>query len=361
MMRKNPFIAYPQKNPNKSRFHMPHSWNHDFTLGKVVPIMTMPTMPGDEFDISSEFLFKFLPNYFPHFGLIDMEVNYYWVPNRLCWRTTSFQEALGSANGWEGFITYSAEIEHPQVTANMELLTDGEANDLVLGYMNLPYIRAAVGYDDQIGNINAIPLNAYLLIVDTFIRNDKLEQGRWFNLDDGDNTANFDIAFTGYRGDDPTNVPGRYRVLSSKWEWDYFTSCTPTPQLGDAEKIPFLHDFEPSGNASPEEPIFRKISNGLPAGTGAMSSDAAGEPQVAGSGQVYYDPQGYGADIRQLRIAEVLQSYKERLLKVGQRYADYLKGFFGRPSCASVLYHTHKPIINFYLVIVMSVVCQNSL
>lgn len=330
MKRKNPFIAYPQKNPKMSKFELSHSWNHDFAVGKVIPILTMPTMPNDEFTISSEFLFKFLPNYFPYFGMLDLEVNYYYISNRILWRTTTFNGALGSGDGWEAFITYSEEIEHPFVSPNMELLADGEANDLVLGYMNLPYIREAVGFDDQMQGINCLPLSAYLICVDTMIRNDKIEPGRWFNLDAGDNQANFVQAFAGYLGDDPVAKPGRFRVLSSKWEWDYFTSCTPTPQIGEAVKIPFIHDFEPSGNPSPEEPIFRKVSTHLPSGSGAMSTDAAGEPQVAGNGQVYYDPQGYMADMRQLREAEAEQSFKERLLKVGQRYVDYLKGFFGK-------------------------------
>lgn len=325
---KNPFSAYAPKKQNKSRFHMPHTWNHDFAIGKAIPVMCMPTLPGDEFDISSEFYFQFDPMYYPAFGMINMDVNYYWVANRLTWRTTAFTDSLGSANGWEAFITYSQEIEHPFVNVDMQLLANGEQNDCVLGYMNLPYTREAVDYDDTITNINAIPLNAYLLIVDTFIRNDKIEAGRWFNLVPGDNTADFNAAFAGYSTVGTTATSGRYRVMSSKWEWDYFTSCTPRPQLGDAVKMPFLHDFDPG--VSPDQPIFRKTSDDSPAGTGALSTDASGEPQVAGSGQVYYDPQGYMADMRQLRLHEVLQSYKERLLKIGQRYADYLKGMFGR-------------------------------
>jgi len=325
---KNPFIAYPQKNPNKSRFHMPHTWNHDFTIGKLIPMLAFPTMPGDEISLSSEFFFQFKPNYFTHFGMMDMEANYYYVPNRIVWRTTKFTDALGSGDGWEGFITMSAELEHPFINVNMELLADGEANDLVMGYMNLPYITEGAGYDDTINVVNCIPLSAYLLINDTFNRNDKLETGRWFNLEPGDNNSNFDVAFTGYRGDDPAGKPNRYRVLGSKWEWDYFTSCTPTPQLGDPYRIPTTASFD-NVTFDGQDPVWRKVSDGTPVGAGDVVTGAGGYPFV-GADQVYWDAAGTSGTIKEMRLMEVMQSFKERLLKVGQRYSDYLKGFFGK-------------------------------
>lgn len=324
---KNPFSAYAPKKQNKSRFHMPHTWNHDFAIGKAIPVLTIPTLPGDEFDISSEFYFQFDPLYYPAFGMINMDVNYYWVANRICWRTTTFTDALGSGDGWEAFITYSAELEHPYVSADMQLLANGEQNDCVLGYMNLPYIREAVGFDDKINHINCIPLSAYLLIVDTFIRNDKLEPGRWFNLSPGENNADFNIAFEGYTTKGTTPTDGRFRVLSSKWEWDYLTSCTPTPQLGDAIKIPMMGEDISGNTLYPYQWV--KTSDGTDAPDGAFTTAAGGESRAAGE-PVGLDIQETAADMRQLRLAEVLQSYKERLLKIGQRYADYLKGMFGR-------------------------------
>jgi len=316
---KNLFEGVPKKHANMSRFNLSHEWKHDFTLGKIIPVLCEPTMPGDHFEISSEFMFRFEPLYYPIMAMVNMTCNYFWVPNRILWRATDF--SAESANGWVNFITMTTELDPPRVSPDMQTETDGSLNDTILGYMGLPYTRRAVGWADTIEAINALPLFGYLAIIDEYYRNPQLEPGVWFNPIEGDNTSEMDTVLG-------ATTTGRWRVFSSKWEKDYFTSAIPQPQTGDPIKVPFVvTDRQTSAG---EEPIFRKASDGTPAGAGAMSTDASGEPQVAGSGQVYYDPQSWAADIKQLRLAEALQTFKERLMKISNRYRDYIKGMFGR-------------------------------
>jgi len=185
-----------------------------------------------------------------------------------------------------------------------------------------------VDYNNNYTGVNAIPLSAYLLIIDTFVRNDKLEKGRWFNLEEGDNTTAFNEAFTGYQGGGAFPLVGRYRVLSSKWEWDYFTSCTPSPQIGDPVKIP---SFQVNEDGSLSQQRVLKVTDG------ALAPPTTGL-QVGPDSNLYNTTQPVvienSAVMKDLREAEVAQSFMERLNKVGQRFGDYLKGFFGKSPLA---------------------------
>jgi len=321
--RKKLFEGVQPKRPNKNTFELNHEWKHDFALGKMIPVLCEPVMPGDEFSIETEFRFTFSPLYFPSLQIVNMVCNYFYVPNRIVWRTTSHQ-SIGALDGWEAFISMSQEIEAPRVNAEMQLTSNGEANDLVLGYMGLPYIREAVGYDDTIPNINCIPLSMYVLISDCYYRNEFIEPGRWYNLVPGDNTSLMDAAFIGYNGNIPT--PGRYRVFSSKWEKDYFTSAIPSPQQGDPVKIPMTEFWDDGEPAFP----YRWIKpEGGTVTDGAMTTQNGGETRVSGQ-PAGLDIQTHAADTAQLRVAMITQWFKERLAKIGfGDYFNYIKGMFG--------------------------------
>lgn len=320
------FEGVPKHHTRKSRFNLSHEWLHDFDFGKLVPVLCEPTMPGDEFEITTEFAFRFEPMYFPVMSMVNMQCNYFWVPNRILWRQTDYQNG---GNGWVSFITLAGEYEHPYVAIDQQTDTTGSTNDTVMGYFGLPYTKRAVGWNDVIEQINALPLSAYLAIWDEYYRNPQVEPGRWFNLNPGDNTSEFDTAFE-------NAITARCRVLSAKWEKDYFTSAIPTPQVGDPVKIPFVVE-DPHTFTGAEYPVFKEVTTNNPTDAGTLKTSAAGEITQDIKPVMYYDPRDYAANMKQLRFAEKLQEFKERLMKVGQRYRDYIKGMFGNdPQPGSV-------------------------
>lgn len=313
---KSLFEGVPKKNQNKSNFNLSHEYKAQMIPGKLIPILTMETMPGDEWDIDSEFMFRFSPLYYPIMHKLTMRADYFYVPNRILWTGTT---QLGEDSGWQSFIMNLSGNDHPVLDVEMEYYNN--APELHVGaFMGLPTIDSTtVDASTTITGINALPFSAYLKIWDEYYRNPQLETARWFPLNDGDNTADFNTAWAGW-GPAVTN---QYFVAPSKWEKDYFTSALPTPQIGEAVKIPSL-GLEEDGTYTPAN--VYQVDGTIVAGPKGLGVDASGQLQTSdGASDVVIETT---ATIKQLRIAEVLQSYYERIMKVGQRYRDFMKGLF---------------------------------
>lgn len=310
---KSLFEGVPRKNVNKSRFDLSHEWKSQIMPGYLIPCLLLETLPQDEFMIDSEFMFRFNPLYFPVMHKMTMRADYYFIPNRILWPD---QGALNS--GWSKWIAEQNEQAHPTVDANMTWDTLN-VNNLVLGYMGLPLFLPHADVTESITGLNAFPLSAYLKIWDEYYRVTQLEAEKWFPLNAGNNTGNFDAAF------DLTS-PGEYNVLRSKWEKDYFTSALPTPQIGDAIQIPLVDTDDPT-NYPDQLKVMGTTTDATP---GDLESGGGGVLYVNGPGQlVGLDIQEKAGTIKQLRLAEKLQAYYERIMKVGQRYRDFIKGLWG--------------------------------
>lgn len=314
---KSLFEGVPKKNPNQSRFNLSHEWKSQFSLGRLIPCLLLETMPNDEFSINSEFLFRFQSLYYPIMSTITMRCDYHYIPTRILW---PYQ---GSTNqGWRKWISEQTEEELPYVNANMQFSTTG-ANNTILQFMGIPLIDHATEANYTINNLLAFPLSAYLKCCDQYYRVSQLEDERWFPLQPGDNTTAFENAL-GVSGSK------RYNTLGSLWMKDYFTSALPTPQIGEAVQIPMVAD----PNDPTTYPTRWMDSSGNTSGTdSAIAYDGTNAQTQVGitSGiPAFLDTQTNAADIRQLRLAEVLQGYYERIMKIGQRYTDFIEGLFGQ-------------------------------
>jgi len=318
---KSLFEGVPKKNPNKSRFNLSHEHKLAFRPGFLTPVLTLETMPGDYFQIDTEFMFRFSPMYYPVMQKYTMRCDYFYVPNRILW--PSVDDEHPAESGWTAFIQNlgSVAIDHPTVDYEAKLQTL-YANNQVLSYMGIPLIDAGPNTTTEITSLNALPLSAYLKIWDEYYRNTQLEVARWFRLQNGDNTTAFGVAFADWQS--TVGLTGQeYMCAPAKWEKDYFTSALPTPQIGEAILVPSL-GYNDDGTIKPSI-VYNP--DGTVAAAGTVAIDANGElGSSATAGQVALETQ---ATIRQLRLAETLQSYYERLMKIGNRYRDYIEGMFG--------------------------------
>lgn len=317
--KKSPFEQVPRKNVNLTRFDRSHEWKANLQPGYLIPCLLQEVLPMDRWRINTEFMFRFNPMYFPVMHKMTMRADYWWIPNRILWP----EEVENPTNpGWKRWITEQFQTVPPQTNAQMVFDPDTWNNN-VLGFMGLPLLREETGvFETEITNINALPLSAYLALWDEGYRNPQLEDPRWFPLTESliDNTAGFATAFA-------EGVPtGNYfPCLSAKWQKDYFTSALPQPQIDAAIQIPMFTE----GTNGPH--IWTE-ADGTPAAAGADLVIGAGPPAGhtnAGAQVVFLDTQTEAATIKELRIAEVLQSFRERLMKIGNRYRDYFKGLWG--------------------------------
>lgn len=313
--KKSPFENVPRKNPRQTRFNYSHEHKAQMQPGYLVPCMRpLECLPGDEWDIDTEFFFKFANMYFPIMHRLTMRADYYYIPNRILW------EKGEGATGWKDWLTKNLEVEPPRMDARMRFNTLA-FNINVMAFFGIPLLPDDVNYETHIDNLNAFPLSAYLMIWDWYERIPQLEDERWFPLLDGDNTPEFEASFGVSAGD-------VFPLLSARWEKDYFTSALPEPQTGDAIQIPLIEDLS---SISQETGPFRwrQIVTGANPGAGDVTTDADGISEIGAAGDVYLDIQETAATIRQLREAEVLQSFYERIMKIGSNYDDFIEGLHG--------------------------------
>lgn len=303
---KSLFQGVPKKNVNKSRFNLSHEHKNQFLPGNLIPCLLLETLPGDEFDIQTEFMFRFSPLYFPIMHKMTMRADYYYVPNRILW-----PDVGGGNEGWSKWISEGFEVDRPYMNANMAF-TAAAYSVQVLAHMGLPLITPVVGSDEIISGLNALPLSAYLKIWDEYYRVTQLEDEVWFPLSGGDNTNGFNLAFGVGAG-----LP--WKSFNSNWEKDYFTSALPTPQITNAFQIEELFEGGPT--------TWKKIVDGTPADAGDLVTTPIGETET-NSDLVYLEIQNTNT-VKAIRLAEVLQSYYERIMKVGQRYRDFIEGLWG--------------------------------
>lgn len=309
----NMFQRNQRKNVKKSFKDLSHEWKHDFSPGNLIPCLAIQTLPGDEFEISSQLFFEFDPLYYPIIHHMGVDVDYFWIRNATMWPWYGDGD-----EGWEDFITLRAEVAHPTVDVVMEDFPSSEiSNNSIYGYLGVPYLKAGAGRSTTITALNAFPAMAYYMIYKQYYAHPQLEDTDvQIKLHAGDNTANL-IDLFGY--DTPTSV--RLQVFPAKWAKDYFTSCLPTPQQGDPVLIPSVEDGFPK-----ESTQWKKSSDGSLAPDGDVVVDTGGSGEDGGtmvSGtKVYHE---HTATIRQFSFAVVLQTIKEQLMKFGNRYKDWVE------------------------------------
>lgn len=288
----------------RNKFDLSFDSKVSLNMGELVPILCKPVLPGDEFRINTETLVRMQPLVAPLMHRVNVDVHYFYVPNRLVW------------NEWEKFITGGeAGTDAPVVPYySFTQASIGGLSD----YLGLP--NAAVTGSGT--KISMLAHRAYQLIYNEYYRDQNLEPKVSFGLGSGN------------VGSDYSNLtPIRTRA----WEKDYFTSALPWTQRGAPVELPVggLVDVQLSSTINPAG--VRLVGN--TAATGSLSADG-GDLEVGGTGAVI-DPNGSlnvdlgAADaptVESFRKAIKLQQFLELAARVGSRYTEQLLGFFGVKS-----------------------------
>ena len=152
-------------------------------------------------------------------------------------------------------------------------------------------------------SINALPFRAYNLIWDSYYRYEAISSApEWDNIDISDEELL------------------RYCLcLPRAYEHDYFTSCLPTRQKGQALALPVseIQALGSTQNTNPTEPISSLSGNGTSI--------------TAGNGNISLINKAT-ALVNDLRTAIKLQSFNELFARVGSRVNEALKGIFNVDS-----------------------------
>lgn len=319
----------------RSMFDRSSGHKTTFNTGDLIPIYVDEVLPGDTFAMDMGMAVRMATPIFPVMDNLSLDIQFYFVPNRLIWE--HWPEFLGENNStaWEQQTEYTI----PQIDAP----SGGWEVGTIADYMGVPVKQ-------QI-RINALPFRAYCKIWNDWWRDQNVMQPTMINMDE---TTIVGSNANSYVTDAQL---GGAPLKAAKWH-DYFTSALPEPQKGPAVSIPGMGDlngqFPVIGNGlalgltNGEDDYGLKYSStidGLGGYTNAIGKAVGTNPGGAllnsdGAIGVSTNPENSGlvaniqftATINELRQAFAIQRMYEKDARGGTRLTEILKTHFGVTS-----------------------------
>lgn len=304
-MSRNLFNSVKLSKPRKNVFDLTHDVKMSLDMGLLYPAGWWECVPGDKFTIGCESLLRFSPLVAPVMHRFDVYMHYFFVPYRLLWES------------WEDWITNTLVAgllpDFPKM--QVDAAQWGPLHD----YLGIPSPAQSTGTTTEM--VSAMPFAAYQKIYNDYYRDQNLIADLKFDIElvDGDNTSNTFL------------TPLRRRA----WEHDYFTSCLPFAQKGNAVNIPIgLEDSPININMAPTVSPIQVLTEmgGVPTDVD-VDQIVSSNPSIGGS-RFYADNSGTTntGTITDLRRAFKLQEWLEKSARAGSRYSENILGFFGVKS-----------------------------
>lgn len=351
------YSEVPHAEIRRAKFQRDFSLLTTMNEGDLVPIYVDEVLPADTFKINLNGLIRMATPLYPVMDNAYIDFYFFFVPARLLWKHFVNMMGQNDSTYWAETVEYTT----PKTTAPAGGWNVGTIAD----YMGIP-----TGVEGL--KVNSMPFRAYVKIWNEWFRDENLQQPAKMNDDDattaGSNgTINTQIdnfiigqsklgstatlAETDYINDAQA---GGLPLKVCKYK-DYFTSCLPSPQKGEAVKLPMQGNAEIYAyNGTPEEKNLASLevtkfsTSGTSTAKGTLNAIASGKKipvQLQGKGiaannSTYIDSVYLGADlssvtgatINELRNAIAVQHILERDTRTGTRYKEILKGAWGVTS-----------------------------
>jgi hypothetical protein len=317
MAKANLFNSIQLPKVGSNVFDLSHDVKMSFKMGGLYPTCVMECVPGDKVKIGTETMLRFAPLIAPVMHKVNVTTHYFFVPNRILWPN------------WEQWITGNLDVQAPWFRLFPSPASGGFHIKSLADYLGYPTLLTPNGaaYPDPDAQVGSpFPVAAYNKIYNEYYRDQNLQSPILDVLTDGEN--------------DPFRNLAAGSVRKRAWQHDYFTSCLPWAQKGDAVTIP-IGDVTINYNADTGGTVMRQV-DGTPYTnqTDLRYSDAGGQPRAGGVTGTRYNIDNSSqlsgtaeaADINSLRRAFRLQEWLERNARGGTRYIESILAHFGVKS-----------------------------
>ena len=225
MAKKSNFVfgSVPMIRASRSRFDLSQSIKTSGNVGKLYPFFCQEVYPGDTFKIKSTILSRLSSTYLrPVMDNLFLDQYFFFVPSRLVYDKWAQVFGENKSGNW-------ANLTPPTVPTFQNGADVGNValHDNVCAYINLP-----VGQDlgANIRDISVLPYRAFALIYDEWFRDENNVQP--MQIQKGDATSSEQLNNDAWA---PNNYLGKCPNVA-KFH-DYFTTCLPSPQKGDAVEL----------------------------------------------------------------------------------------------------------------------------
>lgn len=389
-------LTAPQKNsavftsmeyaaPKRNAFNLSKQTHGTLRFGKLYPVYSRMVFSGDSFKITPSHFIRFASVISPILNKISITYSAFYVPFRLVWKF--FPTFISGGYNNDGIYTdaqgnYLDKNDNLTTTPfkpeipTIDLLEqasptspyvfapyDGSLLDW-LGYPTFPNQTALKSIVDS-GEVdssfstsqivNALPLMCYHKVVKDWFTNNNIKDESLLKSYIPSNVSG--LQHSSSTGAAYRDISGVTQLAYVNYGLDYFTSALPYLQRGepimlngDNNKVKYVPDpvlgrYDGSwlrdANGDPYEKSTNTPNNSwLSAGGGQGSPYTAGlvfrnkdnTTEAVGIDNTANLQVQLGTTIQELRFANALQEWAEKSLRVGTRYIDFLKAFFGVKS-----------------------------
>ena len=289
------FSRVPKADIQRSVFNRDHGLKTTFDAGYLVPIFYDEALPGDTFMLKTTGFGRLATPVNPFMDNLYVETFFFAVPYRLIW--DNWEKFCGQQDNPDDSTDYLV----PTVTVN-------PTEQSLWDYMGIPTGNSLT--------FNNFAGRAYNLIWNEWFRDQNLQDSVTVDKGDGPDTAS------------------NYTLLKRGKRHDYFTSCLPWPQKGDAVALPlgdkaFMQTDQTSGTAYVQDSAgdMRRMN------TSGSHLSIGGTATGVESSRLYADlSDATAATINELREAFQIQKLYERDARGGTRYTEIVQSHFGVTS-----------------------------